>query len=179
VAKKAPGYMLLSEVKGSFKKAKLRCDSGHEYEVNPIDFIHKGYRCPTCKFIKMRGEGHWNYNPELTEEEREAMRAFPGYDSWKFDVKKRDNFTCQCCGDRRGGNLVSHHLDGWNVAKEKRLDVNNGVTLCEDCHKDFHGKYSYGGNTKIQYDEWLASTENSRRFLYVKTEEVMGVGIRQ
>lgn len=171
VTKEAPGYVLLSEVKGAFKKAKLRCDHGHEYEVNPIDFIHKGYRCPTCKFIKMSGEGHWHYNANLTKEERETMRAFPGYTAWQFDVKKRDKFTCQCCGDKRGGNLVSHHLDGWSVSKEKRLDVDNGVTLCEDCHKDFHGKYGYGGNTKIQYDEWLASAENSRRFLYAKNEE--------
>jgi hypothetical protein len=171
VTKEAPGYELLSEVKGAFKKTKLRCDSGHEYEVNPADFIHKGYRCPTCKFINMSGEGHWNYNADLTQEERETMRAFPGYTAWQFDVKKRDDFACQCCGDKRGGNLVSHHLDGWSIAKEKRLDVDNGVTLCEDCHRDFHGKYGYGGNTNEQYTEWLASAENSRRFLYAKNAE--------
>ncbi|MDQ0154922.1 HNH endonuclease [Robertmurraya andreesenii] len=171
VAKNVHGYTLISEVNGAFKKAKLRCDFGHEYEVNPIDFIHKGYRCPICKFIKMSGSGHWNYNADLSKEERETTRAFPGYTAWQFAVKKRDNFSCQCCGDSRGGNLVSHHLDGWNIAKEKRLDVDNGVTLCEDCHKDFHGKYGYGGNTKTQYDKWLSSAENSRRFLYAKNAE--------
>lgn len=171
VTTEAPGYVLISEVQGAFKKAKLRCDKGHEYEVNPADFTNKGYRCPTCKFIKMSGEGHWNYNANLTQEERETMRSFPGYTAWQFEVKKRDKFTCQCCGDKRGRNLVSHHLDGWNIAKEKRLDVYNGVTLCEDCHKDFHGNYGYGGNTNEQYTEWLASTENSRRFLYVQNAE--------
>lgn len=171
VTKDAPGYKLLSEVKGAFKKAKIRCDVGHDYEVNPIDFIHKGYRCPTCKFIKIRGEGHWNFNADLTQEERETMRAFPGYTAWQYAVKERDGFACQCCGDKRGGNLVSHHLDGWDNFKEKRLDVDNGVTLCEDCHKDFHGQYGYGGNTNDQYTEWLASAENSRRFLYVQNEK--------
>jgi hypothetical protein len=170
----APTYTLLSEVKGSFVKCKFRCDSGHEYEATPAGFIHRGRRCPKCFFERISGEGHWHYNADLTIEERETMRAFPGYTAWQIAVKKRDNFSCQCCGDKRGGNLVSHHLDGWNIAREKRLDVDNGVTLCEDCHKDFHGKYGYGGNTNEQYTEWLASAENSRRFLYAENEREVG-----
>lgn len=172
VAKEAPGYELVSEVFGAFKKATIVCDEGHEYEVNPIDFIHKGYRCPKCKFIKIRGEGHWNYNADLTPEERETMRAFPGYTHWQYAVKERDKFTCQCCCDKRGGNLVSHHIESWDTAKDKRLDVSNGVTLCEDCHRDFHGKYGYGKNTTGQYNEWITSPENGRRFIYAEKEVI-------
>lgn len=167
----APGYELLSEVKCANKKCKIRCNTGHEYETKPSNFMNRGRRCPKCFFERISGERHPKYNPKLTQEEREIQRTFPGYSAWKLNVKKRDNFTCQCCGDKRGGNLVSHHLDGWDNFKEKRLDVDNGVTLCEDCHKDFHGQYGYGGNTNEQYTEWLASAENSRRFLYVQKEK--------
>lgn len=166
----ADGYELLSEVKGAFKETELRCNKGHEYKVKPIAFIHKGRRCPQCHYESIRGEGHWNYNADLTQEERETMRAFPGYTRWQQDVKARDNYTCQCCGDKRGGNLVSHHLDGWDSHKDKRLDTDNGVTLCEECHRDFHGNYGYGGNTKDQYDEWVTTPTNQRRFLYAEKE---------
>lgn len=172
VKRDTPGYALVSEVLGAFKKATLICDVGHKYAVNPADFIHKGYRCPTCKFIKMSGEGHWNYNADLTQEERNTTRAFPGYTRWQYEVKERDKFTCQCCRDKRGGNLVSHHLESWDISKEKRLDINNGVTLCEDCHKDFHGRYGYGKNTTDQYNEWMASPENGRRFIYAEKEVI-------
>ena len=168
----APGYELLSEVEYGYKKCKIRCDKGHEYEVKPSNFINSGYRCQKCFFERYRGEGHPNYRSDLTKAERESNRDIHGYSTWQIEVKKRDNFVCQCCGDKRGRNLVSHHLDGWDNFRDKRLDVDNGVTLCEDCHKDFHGKYGYGGNTKKQYDEWVASAENSRRFLYVKKEAI-------
>jgi predicted Zn-ribbon and HTH transcriptional regulator len=160
MAEKEPSYTLLSEVTGAFRKCTIRCEKGHEYEAKPINFVHKGRRCPPCHYESIRGEGHWNYNPNLTQEERETMRAFTGYDRWQQAIKARDKYTCQCCGDKRGGNLVSHHLNGWNIDKENRLNLDNGVTLCESCHKDFHSKYGYGGNTKQQYDQWMGEIIN-------------------
>jgi 5-methylcytosine-specific restriction endonuclease McrA len=73
-------------------------------------------------------------------------------------VYERDSFTCVSCGDIRGrksGGINAHHLDGYNWCIEKRLDVQNGVTLCEDCHKHFHMEYGYGDNTKAQFEDWL------------------------
>jgi len=68
-----------------------------------------------------------------------------GYSEWRLKVYQRDNYTCQCCGDDSGGNLNAHHLDGYNWCKEKRINVNNGITLCDKCHtkdKDsFHNIY--------------------------------------
>ena len=71
-----------------------------------------------------------------------------------MNVFKRDNYTCRCCGKDTHNN-VSHHLDGYNWCIEKRLDVDNGVTLCESCHKEFHSIYGYGNNTKEQFEEWI------------------------
>lgn len=99
---------------------------------------------------KMRGETHPHYKQELTEEDRQDRRCQDGYDDWCLSVKKMANFSCDCCNSH-GVYLHSHHLDGYNWCKEKRLDVNNGVCLCESCHTKFHKKYGYGNNTKEQY----------------------------
>ncbi|WP_342045990.1 HNH endonuclease [Bacillus sp. OTU530] len=101
------------------------------------------------------GRENPNYNPNKTDEEREIGRLLEGYGTWREMVFKRDNYTCQCCGDNKGGNLHAHHLDGYNWCKEKRTDVNNGVTLCNDCHTKFHKIYGLGNNTKQQFLEFM------------------------
>ena len=102
-----------------------------------------------------RGKDSSNYNPNITDEERERGRFTEGSKQWIKDVYERDNYTCQCCGDNRGGNLNAHHLNGHHWDKEHRTDVDNGVTLCEDCHKEFHKIYGYGNNTIAQFREFL------------------------
>lgn len=56
--------------------------------------------------------------------------------------------------------IQAHHLDGYNWAKDKRLEVDNGVTLCEDCHKTFHNEYGRGDNTKEQYNNFIKSIKD-------------------
>lgn len=102
-----------------------------------------------------KGSLNPNYKNYLTEEDRQDRRIQQGYNEWKQQVKEQANWTCDCCG-KRGGNMEAHHLDGYNWCKEKRLDITNGVCLCEHCHKLFHSKefYGYGDNTKEQYEEF-------------------------
>ena len=69
-------------------------------------------------------------------------------------VFEKYDYTCKCCG-KRGGNLVAHHLEGYNWCIEKRFDVDNGVVLCDKCHKLFHKEYGYGNNTKEQFNIFL------------------------
>ncbi len=104
------------------------------------------------------GSDNPNYNPDKTEEEREAGRIIPGYKDWIQNVYQRDHYTCQCCGNNHGGNLNAHHLDGYNWCKERRTDPANGVTLCDECHTKFHKKYGFRNNTKEQYIEFLLSS---------------------
>ena len=103
------------------------------------------------------GKNNPKYNSNLTDEEREKGRNIEGYKEWRKQVYERDNYTCQCCGEKGHGNLVAHHKNGYNWDKEHRTDVDNGVTLCEDCHKEFHEIYGKGNNTEEQYIEFLTN----------------------
>ena len=57
-------------------------------------------------------------------------------DAWSKTVRKRDNNKCTWCNSTK--TLVSHHI--WHKAfcPESALDVDNGITLCHDCHMEQH-----------------------------------------
>ena len=86
-----------------------------------------------------------------TNEERIKQRKFPEYKIWRRNVFERDEYICILCGYNKGRILEAHHMDGWNCNIDRRLDISNGVTLCEKCHKKFHLIYRYGNNTQEQF----------------------------
>ena len=75
------------------------------------------------------GPAHPNWNPDLTDEEREKKRRELYKTNWREKVFERDNYTCQTCGDDKGGNLEAHHKYSYMAYPEKRTDISNGVTL--------------------------------------------------
>jgi hypothetical protein len=56
-----------------------------------------------------------------------------GYKKWRMAVFTRDKFCCQECGNKE--NLEAHHLKPFSVAPELMYVVENGLTLCRECHK--------------------------------------------
>lgn len=108
-----------------------------------------------------RGKNHPLYNPDLTDEEREVGRNYTEYYDWRLSVFKRDNHTCQCCGDGKGGNLVAHHIYNYSEHKELRTDLKNGITLCKDCHRQFHSKYGFTNNNKKQLEQFIKNHEKA------------------
>lgn len=83
------------------------------------------------------------------------------YRTWRKAVFDRDLYTCQCCG-KRHITLNSHHIKNWKDNPNDRYDVNNGITLCEQCHKNFHSKYGKRNNNEIQLKEFLETYNNNR-----------------
>lgn len=158
-------YTILGEYIKAKEKILIRhnceiCES-NEYETTPNTFLDRGCRCPACAIINNSGVSSHYYNKNLTDEVREKRRSrLYGVNQTNFrnSVFVRDNYSCQCCGNRSSiGNQVAlnaHHLNGYNWDEIHRFDINNGVTLCKDCHKEFHVIYGYGNNTKEQYIEW-------------------------
>lgn len=144
------------------------CSCGNKSIIS-FEKFKKGQRCKCCRNRKIskktkgvprpmwRGENHPNWKPNKTDEERKQDRKFFEYHEWRKQVFERDSYTCQCC-NKVGHNLNAHHLDGYNWCIEKRLDVDNGITVCDECHKQFHKIYGKGDNTKEQFEEFLHST---------------------
>ena len=153
------GYTLLTkEYVNNAQKLDYICSTGHTGNIR-WDSWKAGARCRQCYLENNRGKNHPNWNPNLTNEDRIYDRHIFGYVEWKQAIKKKDNFTCQVCGDNKGGNLVSHHLEAYSNNPDLRIALGNGVCLCEKCHKDFHHQYGYGNNTKVQFEEFKAGCE--------------------
>lgn len=68
----------------------------------------------------------------------------PVYKRFRLEVLERDKFTCQMCNKKgRRARLNVHHVIKWSSASTLRYDIDNGITLCRDCHKDITGKESH------------------------------------
>ncbi|MGE7840748.1 HNH endonuclease [Lysinibacillus sp. NPDC093712] len=151
------GLTLLSKeyIKGSMLLDYI-CVCGKQGKIRFND-MQKGVKCRDCsnKYLSelFSGENHHNYNHDLSEEERLDKRSYTEYRLWRNQVYERDDYTCQCCKDR-GYSIVAHHKDGYHWCKERRTDMDNGVTLCEDCHLLFHTLYGRKNNTEYQYNEF-------------------------
>ncbi|MGM0836046.1 MAG: HNH endonuclease [Bacillota bacterium] len=149
--------LLSREYKGWNDTLRFICSCGNE-GAKTFAAFRQNPECRKCSFSFMRGENNWRWDSNLSDQERESNKSrasFPEQKQWKLAVYKRDGFSCRSCGSSESNTLRAHHLDSYNWCTEKRTDVNNGVTLCEDCHVDFHGKYGYGDNTRGQYEEWI------------------------
>ena len=71
----------------------------------------------------------------------ERIRKSKAYKDWRTAVFERDNYKCVLCG--KGRTICADHIKEFALYPELRLNVDNGRTLCLDCHKKTPG---YGWN---------------------------------
>lgn len=82
------------------------------------------------------GKNHWNWKGGITPT-NQVQRNSKAAKAWRKSVFMRDNYTCALCG-KVGGRLNAHHIKTWASYPELRFDINNGITLCQDCHRAIH-----------------------------------------
>lgn len=145
--------------KYNHSKFLAKCSCGNLFEVLTYN-LKTREGCKECRIKNMSGPAHHNYRHDLSNEDRENLAlklrwVDLNYRVFIKSVFIRDKYRCQLCGSNKSGNLSVHHLDGYTEYIEKRCDINNGITLCKDCHKDFHMKYGYGKNTSSQFNEYF------------------------
>lgn len=146
-----------------YNKIEISCDyCGKKFLQNPYQLNHaKRYHfcSKQCQHEKYKeiysGQGNPTYNPLLDDERRMKKRNIDGYQEWIRQVFKRDNYTCQCCGDNKGHNLNAHHILNYSEFEELRTEIDNGITLCDECHKNFHKTYGYKHNNQNQLNNFI------------------------
>lgn len=145
--------------KNAHTHLRVRCVRHNEEISITWNNIRNGKGCKKCHIESVSGKGNHNYNPSLTDRDRELKRLVVGngYSHWREGVFSRDEYTCQICG-QVGGHLNAHHKNGWDKFPDERLELMNGVTLCYQCHKRFHKQYGKGNNTVKQYREFINKT---------------------
>ena len=94
-----------------------------------------GKKCPQhSEFMKSRiGSMSPNWRGGLTKEQ-DKIRKSAEYKLWRINVFKRDNFTCIWCG-YKGNKLNADHIKPFSLFPELRFVIDNGRTLCVECHK--------------------------------------------
>jgi len=103
-----------------------------------------------------KGENHWNWQGgKSTMAHR--IRQSKEYKLWRKAVFERDNYICIWCGAKfikgKTGRVILHadHIKPFSLFPELRFAIDNGRTLCVDCHKK---TFSYRNNklTKEKYE---------------------------
>ncbi len=114
--------------------------------------------CCWCESLSKRklptGKKHHNWKFNLTDKDREnRKRRYNFYVKWAKSVKIKYNNACQICF-RKNKKIHAHHLNSYSSNKKERINLNNGIVLCEKHHILFHQLWGYGNNTKKQFDNF-------------------------
>ena len=81
---------------------------------------------------------------------KKNWRSDPRYHKWREQVILRDK-KCVICGRQK--HMVAHHLDHASYFPNERFDINNGITLCYECHMNFHNNFKRSYRQKCtKYD---------------------------
>lgn len=135
-----------------------------------VEYSSPQSRKDQSRFCSRRCHGKWqsrnnvrdrspSWNPNKTNKDREKERLIPGYKEWRIAVYERDNYTCQACCSKNKGRLNAHHLYDYSTNPEQRISVENGITMHESCHIDFH-KWMGGKQvpcTPADFYDWMNS----------------------
>jgi len=122
-------------------------------------FLNRHKQLNTGRTRFKKGQIPWTKDRSLTKEHRINISLAKGgngivdlvkkrhihttgtkeYRQWRSDVFQRDNWTCQTCGAKSSKGirilLEAHHIKGWANYPDLRYGVDNGITLCRECHK--------------------------------------------
>ena len=117
---------------------------------------HKAYWATHPEQLKERGEktqgiNHYRWNGGISQL-NQSIRLMTEHRKWMDKIKARDK-RCLECNSKK--DLESHHItplstliegNGITSRDEARgcpalWDLNNGLTLCQPCHYEVHGRH--------------------------------------
>lgn len=133
---------------------KCQCECGNTVNIGARNLQNGKTQSCGCYYKEQHsGENNWNWKGGITPLNH-AVRECTQYKNWRTLIFQRDFYVCQHCGDKKGGNLIAHHIKFFSTLMEENhittteeaiqcetlWDVSNGITLCKKCHKKEHKK---------------------------------------
>ena len=129
------------------KKGKQAHNKGKKssYETKKkLSESHKGHKTPEEVRIKMSNshkairEKNHLWKGGITPINKRIRNSIE-YRLWRKAVFERDNYTCIWCGAKNGKGktivLNADHIKPFSLFPELRFAIDNGRTLCVECHK--------------------------------------------
>lgn len=80
-----------------------------------------------------------------------SWRSTREYRLWRALVIRRDG-KCIICGSMK--RRQAHHINNGAHHPEERYDVDNGVTLCSECHSQYHNNFNRSYRVKTTRHNW-------------------------
>lgn len=150
--------------RGQFWETKCRCGT---IKILDTRFL-RNKKIQSCGCFarelarKRRGKNSPNYNPNLSDQDRLDRKREYTFElfQWRKSIFKRDNYTCICCR-QKGKVLNAHHIQSYTKFPALRTEINNGITLCKNCHKSFHKQYGVKTFTSQNLYEFIKNNNSS------------------
>ena len=169
--RKARSIRAMGEKNGRWVGGLLKCIDCEEF----LSVRQGALRCTKCngKITSQTriGKNHWNWQGGKTSL-RDSVKNLYKSKCWRIAVFKRDNYTCQECGETKCY-LEAHHRKEFVIIFNEFLkkyfqysliedretlvrlamnykdfwDVSNGITLCGKCHNKTKRSYNFKHNT--------------------------------
>ena len=145
------GSTLTEEHKNKLRLAHIGIKPSVEARIKMSE-SHKGIKLSEAHKLKIslsnRGDKGSNWKGGISPLNKVIRRSLE-YRLWREAVFKRDNYTCVWCGARNGKGkyieLHPDHIKPFSLFPELRFAIDNGRTLCIDCHKTTD---TYGGKIR-------------------------------
>jgi len=124
-----------------YSTVEIECDyCSKSFERTPSEMAkHKNYCSEECY--------HASVKTDRDENKHE-------HKIWRNNVRERDEWQCQNCG-YVGDRIEAHHIDSWQENPQKRFELDNGISLCIECHYLTHkerGEHHSAGLIKGRAD---------------------------
>lgn len=148
-------YIRTSEIKKKNSDSKKGTHRSEESKRKQSESISGDKNHNYGKQFFGKNNPHWKEPSERKTYLNQAIRSTNKYSEWRVQVFQRDLFICQACKKKSEGDLNAHHIKAFHIIlKEQDInsieqalqcnsiwDISNGITLCEDCHKNIHKNY--------------------------------------
>ncbi len=159
------GIITIHRKSGEKYKAFIGVDS-KSIHLGCFDLIDDAIACR--KDAEVKYGFHTNHGDERIIET--LWRTSREYRIWRATCIRRDK-TCQICNTLQSRQV--HHKNNAEDHPDQRFDTENGITLCRNCHTQYHCNYHKSfreKTTKYDYDNFVTLT-NYYKSIFIDKDE--------